>query len=592
MGQALHISGGLVSQIGAGILGVNVLDANSGGAISIGSTAATTAVNVGTNANNASVTLGGAATTAVGIGTGAANKTINIGSAGDTINIGDEAPGVQTVTLNIKANMTVQGTEHVVGGTTFDADVTLGDAAGDVILLNGEFTFSGSGTVASDIRFKAGAGRQIYIPTAAGAGDQLSVVAGAAAAGGAGGNLVLGSGAGQGAGNGGDLILRTGAAGGTGVVGSTYFGPAGNIDLAAAYQLLTNATDNPGLRYDGLNNKWQLKNNAVDGWKDIAWGTPTIDAGNATNDHLYWDGTKWTWEVDLKMAAGQNVMTINGNTQGALTVHAMDVLAGALAGGVTTIRGGNGLLAGAGGALVLAGGSTGAGGTGGNTSVRGGAGALANGNVLLGDSNTVGVYFGSVANGIGYTAGTGVLKANGTGVINLITTAGTELQFNGVATPNHANIIGTNFVKLFDGSNADALHVHAAAAATSCDIAMTVGTAAANDCCYVINNAGTANADKADNTATATAAKAKSIGVYGQSGANTVRVAGLASVVCEDVSVPGNDVYLSETTLGRVQVAVPNTATRFLTYVGTVKVGGGAGATISIVVNPDRPIAL
>jgi len=577
MGQALHISGGLVSQIGANALGVNILDANSGGAISIGSTAATTAVNVGTNANNASVTLGGAATTSVGIGTGAANKTINIGSAGDTINIGDEAPGVQTVTLNVKANMTVQGTEHVVGGTTFDADVTLGDAGTDVITVNGVMGWSGLGTISSDLPFTH-------------ASHSINIANGATTA-----TLTLKA-ANNSAGAGGNINITPGTGSLTTNTGSIVFGPTTVAD-DAAYQILANSGA-AGIRYAAVADKWQVhKTGGL--WLDLATGN-SIPNGTATGDILQWDGVSaWVNRTftTLNNGAAIDIGHSAGDTQYAMSLHGQDGIAGA--GGNTTVRGGAGAGATAGGSMNVRGGATATGtagalnltggtasstGTGGAVNINGGSHTGgAHGNILLAQDGAGIVYFGAGANGLSFTASTGVLVAIGSGAINL-DTVGSRLQIKGSAVTDNAGITAGNFLKLFDGSSDVTSHTHAASASTTTDVPVAVDGAAVNDVVYIAA-ADTITIAQANG---ATAARAAGV----RTAANTVRIAGIATVQIEGTLIvaAGDDLYLSTTSAGDVTNAVPGSG--FITYVGQAKTGGTGPATISMYVRCERPIAL
>lgn len=165
--------------------------------------------------------------------------TLNVGGTTATlVTLG--AAGINTQVLG---NLTVDGTETVVGTTTLQADTDIGDAATDTLTIvasvDGDITFlkeAGPYTVDAADSTTAGAAGAAVTYGAGGGGD-TDGVGGAAGAGGAvtlggtavGGNAGAGAGAG-GAGGDTDITASAGGAGSaTGVAGA-----GGNIDIDAA----------------------------------------------------------------------------------------------------------------------------------------------------------------------------------------------------------------------------------------------------------------------------------------------------------------------------------------------------------------------
>lgn len=450
----------------------------------------------------------------------------------------------------------VGGAVGIQGGTSTSGTGTGGDASlqgGTCTSGNGgdANVFGGTGNVAGDVNIKGGNGN---ISGTAGA---VNITGGETLSSGTPGGVVIA---------GGSVTTGTGA-------NVTIRGGSGSV---ANGVVLIGDSNTLRVQIGGTaSTQYQFQGNSGNRLRSNANQTIVM---YGDEDHIIRvaDASTQTDGGDLQVVAG-DASTGNGGVGGGLSLTAGD---------------GDG--AGTGGSLYLQAGGSGSG-AGGTVTIRGGNSTTGtDGLVVVGDSDTSLVRIGNATNYVSFDvdATPPLLSFVGTATINLPGAGtGTNFQINSVGVGN--TVTAPNLDTLTDGSNADALHTHTGlGTAAFVDVALTQGTAAVNDVCYVVNNGGTANADKTDNTAAATADKCKALGVYGQGGADTVRVTGLCSVVCEDASSPGDDVYLSETTTGRVQVAVPTTTGRFLTFVGKVKVGGGVGATISILVQPARPIGL
>lgn len=184
----------------------------------------------------------------VGAGiTGIAASSLTIG--GSTVT--GVTLGSASIHTTVAGNLQVNGTETVVGTTTFQGDTDIGDDSGDTLTI--------TAVVDSNVTFAASSARSILISTAADevAGNALTVTAGiggasaGSATGGAGGDLSLAASAG-GAGDatyaggaGGDVSLNAGAGGadgggGAGADGDVLIGSSNTASISVA-----NAVDNP-----------------------------------------------------------------------------------------------------------------------------------------------------------------------------------------------------------------------------------------------------------------------------------------------------------------------------------------------------------
>lgn len=208
--KALFIVGGLVKQLTtADTLALNSLDAiSASGTLAIGG-ANTATLNLGTHANTTALTIGGAGLATLDIGTGmGATNVINIGGTGAQV--------------NINANLRVEGTETVIGDTTFNnpvtftEEVTFGDVAAPITTI----TYHSSTRITSNMTWAETTAGNDYVLTidtsTTGAGNGFQLLGGAGLTNSIGGQIKLVSGAGTGtqAGAGATLVLAGGAAAG------------------------------------------------------------------------------------------------------------------------------------------------------------------------------------------------------------------------------------------------------------------------------------------------------------------------------------------------------------------------------------------
>jgi hypothetical protein len=548
MGQALHLSGGLVSQIGTNTLEFNIQDRITAGTLTLGGVN-TTQLDLATNA----------ATTTGNIMTGAGMTALNIGTGmgtGDTITIGSGGIGGCSIVLD--GDVTVQGDETVIGDSTFQGNIQLGDNIADTI------TYVGS--VNSNIPFIHGS-------------RSLTIANGATQA-----NLTLKA-ADNSVAAGGDVILTPGA--GATTDGNVRFGQTGSA-ADADFQIIastSDATAEAGLRWAPTTAQWQVRYDGDVTWYNIITTATggTVPDGTDVYQHLEWIGGAWTAVESVTLPNGSNrTISIEAeDTARSLTLSASSAATVTNSGGDTVIAGGAGLTTGAGGDLTLAGGASGVGGTGGDAYVRGGASST-NGNVYLGDTNTVNVFMGAGTNGIQYDSATNTLVAIGTGSINLDTT-NNRLEINGGAVVHHANMTATNFAILFNGGDASALHTHAGLSSSDVSVSVTTDGSSTTFVCYI--TAADAIASAQANAATSS----KAIGV--RTAANTLMITGVTTIQMEGALTAsiGDDLWLSATQAGAITNVAPSTAGQFLVYIGQAKT---AGNTPSVYLRPERPLAL
>lgn len=367
--------------------------------------------------------------TAVNIGTGSVVGSIIISRSGQL--------------TTIAGDLSVSGTETVVGASTFNSTVTIGDGVGGPDTLEFNATTGRLSSVALPNVLWLKEINHIFrvddSTTVSTVGGNLTVRSGAGSA---------GTGATAGA-VGGTMTesAGTGGAGGTSGVG----GAGGSNSLTGGVGGIAGSTT------------------GVAG----AGGALTITGG-----------------LGGAAAAGTGA----GGVGGVLTVSSGT-------GGAGTATG----TAGAGAAFSINGGAAGAdggagGASGGNVNILGGAatGAGINGTVNIGTSSTSAIAIG--ASGITtsltgthqVTAGS-IINTTGTGNINLPNNASARFQIEGVAVTS--TVIAVNLTTLTNGSNADALHTHAGlgtVSATSGE-ALTAGNLVA-----IQNVAGTPKVFKAD----------------------------------------------------------------------------------------------
>ena len=245
--RALTVQSGQTKQIqdGTNFLAVGAgLDMPSAGTLVIGEQYSTT-VTIGSHAN----------TTAINIGSIAAIKTITIGSG---------ITGGGQTTLNLNANVHVYGTETVDGGTTFNDNVTFGNATTDWVafvarvgpIANPNLHFvqeidhtididasTTTGTVGGALTVKSAAGSPADVTNPGGAGGAYTASAGTGGVadanndGGGGGHGTVSAGAGGAgtltnlAGVGGNLLVLGGAAGKANGAGSTLGNNGGSVTV-------------------------------------------------------------------------------------------------------------------------------------------------------------------------------------------------------------------------------------------------------------------------------------------------------------------------------------------------------------------------
>jgi hypothetical protein len=182
------------------------------------------AINIGTDDTTA---------TSVNIGTGSDVATVTIGTGPGT--------GAGTTNIILDGDVTVNGTEVVVGTTTFEGDTVIGNADTDTLTVTavvlGDLVLSNAGDhVVYPKTSAAGAGRAVTVQGgtggAASAGGAASLVGGTGT-GSTGGAAYVYGGTGAGGGNGGVVRIRGGAGAASGTV---YIGDAttAEVDIGAS----------------------------------------------------------------------------------------------------------------------------------------------------------------------------------------------------------------------------------------------------------------------------------------------------------------------------------------------------------------------
>lgn len=187
------------------------------------------------------------------------------------------------------------------------------------------------------------------------------------------------------------------------------------------------------------------------------------------------------------------------------------------------------------------------------------------------------------------------LATTGTGNVNLPQNASARFQIEGVATT--ATVTSANLTTLTNGSNADALHVHAAAVATSVDVTGLTTTGLANGDFGYISAANTLTKTNSDAIASSRVFGAN-IGTAG-----SARVAGVISAAkfttIGGSPGHGSPVFLAPGTeeasaSGKLTATAPATAGQQIAEVGLCLDNSGyAGAkTASILLQPKTVIQL
>jgi hypothetical protein len=286
------------------------------------------------------------------------------------------------------------------------------------------------------------------------------------------------------------------------------------------------------------------------------------------------------------------------------------------AGGQITVSGGTGgATSGAGGALSLVGGSAAAGGSnGGDASLDSGvgngagvAGTLSIGpttalDIRIGNSNGATMIVNGASISLQYNSANQFVLGNGT----LTVQAGTALGCTGtgyIDLPNNsagssvffriggmavtsANITAANFDKLFNGSNADALHTHSI---SQVGITATAGEAISQGAPVTMaNSAGNPRAYMGEADVTV------KMNVMGFAAAaigngNPGTIANVGELAIPDArwdAVPavtdvGKLVYLSETN-GKVTMTAPSTSGSIVIKVGVITMGGAGAVKLAV----------
>lgn len=277
---------------------------------------------------------------------------------------------------------------------------------------------------------------------------------------------------------------------------------------------------------------------------------------------------------------GAGSATRDGATGGSVTISAGDGGAGTGTtlpgqGGDVTVEGGNeGTPGGGGNALP------------GNVYIRGGAGANADGYVYLGETNTDGIGVGgmtvSATNHMTINAGW-ELDTTSSGNIDLPNNGSARFKIEGTGVG--ATVTAANLDTLTDGSNADALHIHAVAgAASDVDVAATAGEALASGQAVIFDDdAGNPRVFKAQAGGAGQLNDCCGIcsTAAADEGSTTVRVAGeilvpdayWASATPPGVADVGKRVYL-HTTAGQLSTTAPSGSGEIAIRIGWVSKGG------------------
>lgn len=513
----------------------------------------------------------------------------------------------------VKGNFQVDGTETIVGTTTFTGNTTIGDAATDLVTIVAR--------VDTDIHFQKEEAHVIDVDastTADTVGGALTIRAGAGAATNAnGGALTLDGGALAGTGVGGAVSIGATNAGSVGIgkSGITTTVTGGLTQLTGAVSLTGNAASSFTTSAGALT----ITAAAASTWKTSA-GALTVDSAaalnlgttDATSIAMGKSGITTTITGGLSQLTGAVSLAANAASSfstsvGALTLDAAAALnlggtnATSIAMGhsgiTTTVTGGLSQLTGAvslagnaassfttsAGALTLTSAAAATWSTSAGALTINGAGGV---NLQNGGSTKVAV------DGTGAVVQAGaILSTTSTGNINLPQNASARFQIEGVATT--ATVTAANLTTLTNGSNADALHVHAAAEATTIAVAATSGEAlSAGEVVVFDDAAGSPRVFKADADGAGELKDAVGIvqnTVIGAGSAVDVQMIGEISVAdTEWDAVPavtdvGKRCYLSATP-GNLTLTAPTAAGTTAIRVGWVTVGGIGAVKVAVLV--------
>lgn len=543
------ILGGGTAVLGTGasrIGDVQTATLDASGAVVMGTTLAVTGLSTFTAAVRANGGVQRSAAGGLSIGTDANTTSLTIGTVG--------------VMTTIQGDLTVNGVEVVVGATTFqgattfEGNVTFGNATTDTVTFTSRLVgdlnalkeanhsilidaSTALSTAGGAWTLQSAAGSAASGATAGAAGGALTAVAGtggaAAAGAGAGGVGALGT-YGGGAGGAGTATGVAGAGGSVllrgGAAGANGgAGGAGGGDISVLGGLASGAGVN-GVANIGTSNTSAIAIGAS--------GITTTVTGGLT---------QLTGAVSITGNAASSLTT----SAGALTLTSAAAATWSTAAGALTVNGTGGI------------------------NLQGGA--------------TTALAVNSTGTAITVQAGA-VLGTTSTGNINLPSNGTVRFQIEGVAVTS-ASITAPNFDILFNGSNADALHVHAAGASTLVSVAGTSGAAIdAGEIVVFDDAAGVPRVFRADadgGTELQDAVGISGSTVAGAGSAVTIYVAGERSVPdAQWDSVPavgdvGKRVYLSATA-GNLTLTAPSAAGSTAIRVGWVTTGGAGAVKVLI----------
>jgi len=486
-----------------------------------------------------------------------------------TVNANAITIGQSGVTTTVAGDLSVTGSETVVGfttftsGVTFDGYVVVGDGTGvDTLSFNSTSGRLGSSTL-PDVKWLKEVNHSFYVDASTTSdtnGGALTVKAGDGAATNS---------------NGGALTLDGGAKAGTGVGGAVSLGTTNAGSVAIGHSGVT-TTVTGGLTQ--LTGAVSLTGNAASSFTTTS-GALTLDAAtavnvgatNATSVAIGSSGITTTVTGGLTQVSGSVSLHANGasdftTSAGALTLTSNQAATWSTSSGALTLT-----------SAAAATWSTGAG-----VLTLNGAGGL---HLQTNGANRFDISDTNATVQAGVT-----LDTTGTGNINLPNNASARFKIEGTSVG--ATVTAPNLNTLTNGSNADALHTHATAEATSAhNVSLTGWTTTATDGYFVAYASGDLTTSKA--IANSTFAAANAIGVTEVS--HQITVAGHCQVMFETGETPsaGDVVYLSASVAGRVTNVAPSSVGQFVVRIGTV-ISSVATDTdqYQIVISPMPPIAL
>jgi hypothetical protein len=461
------------------------------------------------------------------------------------------------MTTTVAGNLSVSGTETVVGTTSFEDDVTIGNGVGvDRLIFNAT-----SGRLSSvgvpDVLWIKEANHQFYVD----ASTTLNTVGGALTIFSATGGATAGAGA---AGAGGAYTTNSGTGGAAGA-------GAGAAGAGGAYSI-TGGTGGAG---------------TATGVAGVG-GAMTITAGNAGADGGAGGASGGNLTIragDATGAGTDGTMSLGATNTSAIGIGASGVTT-TVTGGLTQLTGAVSLSANAASSFTTSAGAltiTAAAASTWST----GAGALTlngTGGVNIQAAATTYMDFGvTAANRI--TIATGVeLETTGTGMIDL------PALFKIANTAVGALVTAPNLDTLTNGSNADALHTHSGVSASTVAIIGTTGEAIdAGELVAWDDAAGSPRIFKADSNGAG-----ELVNVVGVAATTVGSAASLSVYVAGERPIPdaqwdafpvvadvGKRAYLS-TTAGNWTLTAPSTSGDWVLKTGIVTVGGTGAVKVAI----------